>query len=124
MSNEARKTSTVGEIVNLMSVDAQRMQDVTGFLWMIWSSPLQIVVALWLLWGIMGPSVLAGLTIMLLLLPLNGYLASIQRKMQIRFMAKKDERLKMMNEVLNGMKVRLNVEPLFNLIRYSVLIKR
>ena len=30
MSNEARKTSTVGEIVNLMSVDAQRMQDVTG----------------------------------------------------------------------------------------------
>ncbi|KAK2159275.1 hypothetical protein LSH36_155g02029 [Paralvinella palmiformis] len=107
MSNEARKTSTVGEIVNLMSVDAQRMQDVTGFLWMIWSSPLQIIVALWLLWGIMGPSVLAGLTIMLLLLPLNGYLASIQRKMQIRFMAKKDERLKMMNEVLNGMKVTL-----------------
>jgi len=30
MSNEARKTTTVGEIVNLMSVDAQRLQDATG----------------------------------------------------------------------------------------------
>ena len=109
MSNDARKTSTVGEIVNLMSVDAQRLQDVTGYLWMVWSSPLQIIVALWLLWGIMGPSVLAGLAVMILLLPLNGYLASVQRKMQIRFMAKKDERLKMMNEVLNGMKVMANI---------------
>ena len=42
MSNEARKDTTVGEIVNLMSVDAQRLQDVTGYLWMLWSSPLQV----------------------------------------------------------------------------------
>ena len=27
MSNSARKTSTVGEIVSLMSVDCQRIQD-------------------------------------------------------------------------------------------------
>ena len=42
MSHEARKDTTVGEIVNLMSVDAQRLQDVTGYLWMLWSSPLQV----------------------------------------------------------------------------------
>lgn len=42
MSNESRTASTVGEIVNLMSVDAQRLQDVTGYLWMFWSCPLQI----------------------------------------------------------------------------------
>ncbi len=107
MSNEARKTSTVGEIVNLMSVDAQRMQDVVGYLWMVWSAPLQIIIAVYLLWGIIGPSVLAGLGVMILLIPVNGVLASFQRKLQIKFMAKKDERIKLMNEVLNGMKVQL-----------------
>lgn len=83
MSNEARKTSTVGEIVNLMSVDAQRMQDVMGYLWMVWSSPLQIIIAVYLLWGIMGPSVLTGLGVMILLIPLNGILATFQRKLQV-----------------------------------------
>ena len=106
MSNEARKTSTVGEIVNLMSVDAQRLQDVTGYLWMVWSSPLQIALAMWLLWGILGPSVLAGLGVMVLLIPINGYLATLQRNLQIEFMTRKDARIKLMNEVLNGMKVR------------------
>ncbi len=83
MSNEARKDTTVGEIVNLMSVDAQRLQDVTGYLWMIWSSPLQIVIAVYMLWGIVGPSVLAGLAVMVLLIPINGVLATIQRNLQV-----------------------------------------
>lgn len=60
MNNEARKTSTVGEIVNLMSVDCQRMQDLSGYLWMIWSAPVQITLAMYLLWVQLGPSVLAG----------------------------------------------------------------
>lgn len=60
MNNEAKKSSTVGEIVNLMSVDCQRFQDVAGQLWMIWSAPLQIILATVLLWQQLGPSVLAG----------------------------------------------------------------
>ena len=60
MSNESRKDVTVGEIVNLMSVDAQRLQDVAGYIWMIWSAPFQITIAIYMLWGIVGPSVLAG----------------------------------------------------------------
>ena len=83
MSNEARKDVTVGEIVNIMSVDAQRLQYVAGYLWMIWSSPLQIVIAVYMLWGIVGPSVLAGLAVMILLIPINGVLATIQRNLQV-----------------------------------------
>ncbi|CAD5115099.1 DgyrCDS4110 [Dimorphilus gyrociliatus] len=105
MSNEARKTSTVGEIVNLMSVDAQRMQDVTGYLWMIWSCPVQIALAMYMLWNIVGYATLAGLGVMILLIPVNAVLASFQRKFQISQMTQKDQRIKLMNEVLNGMKV-------------------
>ena len=84
MSNEARKTTTVGEIVNLMSVDAQRMQDLFGYLWMFWSAPLQIIIAIYLLWQELGPSVLAGLGFMLLLIPINGIIGTMQRRLQVR----------------------------------------
>lgn len=60
LSNSARKESTVGEIVNLMSVDAQHFMDVTSYVDTIWSAPLQIALAIYFLWGLLGPSVLAG----------------------------------------------------------------
>lgn len=68
-----------------MSVDAQRLQDVAGYLWMVWSSPLQIAIAVYMLWGIVGPSVLAGLAIMVLLIPVNGIMATIQRNLQVGY---------------------------------------
>ena len=83
MSSEARKTSTVGEIVNLMSVDGQRIQEVVGYLWMTWSFPLQICVAIYMLWSLLGASVLAGLVVLILLIPINGVLAAATKKLQV-----------------------------------------
>ena len=85
ISNNARKTTTVGEIVNLMSVDAMRIQEATGHLWMVWSSPLQIIVALLLVGNLLGLSVLAGVIVMAVLVPLNAWLAGQTRKLQVRF---------------------------------------
>ena len=83
MSSEARKTTTVGEIVNLMSVDAQRLQEVVWYLWMTWSYPLQICVAIYMLWSLLGASVLAGLAILILLIPINGVIATATKKLQV-----------------------------------------
>ncbi|XP_059617024.1 multidrug resistance-associated protein 1 isoform X3 [Phlebotomus argentipes] len=105
MSNSARKESTVGEIVNLMAVDAQRFMDLTAYINMIWSAPLQIALALYFLWDILGPSVLAGLAVMIILIPVNSVIANKVKTLQIRQMKNKDERVKLMNEVLSGIKV-------------------
>lgn len=105
MSNSARKESTVGEIVNLMAVDAQRFMDLTAYINMIWSAPLQIGLALYFLWDILGPSVLAGLAIMIILIPVNSVIANKVKTLQIRQMQNKDERVKLMNEILSGIKV-------------------
>lgn len=77
MNNEARKTSTVGEIVNLMSVDCQRMQDLSGYLWMIWSAPVQITLAMYLLWVQLGPSVLAGTVLCRMLENTCGFIENV-----------------------------------------------
>ncbi|XP_036222275.2 multidrug resistance-associated protein 1 isoform X6 [Bactrocera oleae] len=105
ISNATRKQSTVGEIVNLMAVDAQRFMDLTTYLNMIWSAPLQIALAMYFLWLQLGPSVLAGLAVMIILIPVNGVIANRIKVYQIRQMKYKDERVKLMNEVLSGIKV-------------------
>jgi len=69
------------------------------------SAPFQIGVALFLLWQTLGPSVLAGFFVMILLIPLNGLIASKSRQLQQKQMKEKDQRVKMMNEILQGMKV-------------------
>lgn len=60
LSNTARKSKTTGEIVNLMAVDTMRLKDLTTYINMVWSSPLQIVLAIYFLWDLLGVSVLAG----------------------------------------------------------------
>ncbi|XP_077285787.1 multidrug resistance-associated protein 1-like [Arctopsyche grandis] len=105
LSNNERKESDVGKIVNLMSVDAQRFMDLITNLNLIWSTPFQISLSLYFLWQILGPSVLAGLAVMLILIPVNGVIANKLKTLQIKQMKNKDDRIKTMNEVLNGIKV-------------------
>lgn len=54
LSNASRSKFTVGQIVNLMAVDAQVFLELSTYINMIWSAPLQIVVALTLLWFELG----------------------------------------------------------------------
>lgn len=88
-----------------MSVDAQTFMDLTTFLNMLWSAPLQIILALFFLWKNLGPSVLAGVAVMVLLIPFNAFIAMKTRTYQVEQMKYKDERIKLMNEILNGIKV-------------------
>ncbi len=83
LSSAARRLSTVGEIVNLMSVDAQKLQDAPGFMHMVWSTPLVITITVYFLWQQVGPSVLAGVAVMVLLMPVNGFIAAKTRKLQV-----------------------------------------
>ncbi|XP_028989330.1 ATP-binding cassette sub-family C member 3 isoform X3 [Betta splendens] len=105
ITNAAKRSSTVGEVVNLMSVDAQRFMDLTTFLNMLWSAPLQIMLALYFLWDNLGPSVLAGVAVMVMLIPFNAVIAMKTRAYQVEQMQYKDSRIKLMNEILNGIKV-------------------
>ncbi|XP_029344396.1 multidrug resistance-associated protein 1 isoform X2 [Acyrthosiphon pisum] len=105
ISNTARKSFTTGEIVNLMAVDAHRLIDLIPFLNFIWSAPFQICLAMYFLWQLLGPSVLAGLFVMIVLIPINAAVANKLMKLQVKQMTNKDQRLKLMNEILSGIKV-------------------
>lgn len=73
----------MGEIVNLMSVDAQRFMDLMTYIHMIWSAPLQIILSLVFLYFTMGYAIFAGFVLMLLMIPINAFIAAKSKKYQV-----------------------------------------
>jgi hypothetical protein len=86
--------NSVGETVNLMAIDTQRMMDVTSQINTIWTSPMAIILSFYFLWGYLGPSSLAGLVIMVLLIPVNAVISNRMKKYQKENMKNKDTRIK------------------------------
>ncbi|KAK6461643.1 P-loop containing nucleoside triphosphate hydrolase protein [Scheffersomyces coipomensis] len=104
LSNETKQESTTGDIVNLMSVDVQRLQDLVQNLQVIWSGPFQIFLCLYSLHGLIGNSMWAGVFIMIIMIPLNAVIARYQKKLQKTQMKNKDERSRLISEILNNIK--------------------
>ena len=106
ISNESKKIYAQGEVVNLMSVDAQRIREFTTRVFLSVTAPLQILAALVFIYLYVGVSVFTGFVFLLLLIPFNAYVAGLQRRFQERNLRFKDIRVKLINEILNGIKVR------------------
>lgn len=105
LANHAKKNYATGEIVNLMAVDSQRFTELVPYLCFLWTAPIQISIGLYLLFNELGPSVIGGVILMVATIPLNSFVANQVKKIQRNQMKMKDERLKSVSEMLNGMKV-------------------
>jgi ABC-type multidrug transport system fused ATPase/permease subunit len=101
----ADSRKSVGEITNLMSVDAQRLQDMISYLHSVWYSFLQIGLAIFFLWQQLGVSILAGVLVIILSIPLTAVTANMMGKLQKELMTSKDKRIEVNNEVLGQMRV-------------------
>ncbi|GAB1601926.1 multidrug resistance-associated protein 1-like [Argonauta hians] len=102
---EEKKGYTAGEIVNLMAVDSTTLGSATPYLWIIWSAPLQIIIALIMLYNTLNSSIFAGVVVLLLTIPLNGVIGKKMTNYRNDQMLVKDQRIKLINEILNGIKV-------------------
>lgn len=71
LSSKSRGKSTAGEMVNLMSVDAQHLMELMTYINSLWSSPLQIAGAIYFLYYTLGISILAGVGVLVLTIPIN-----------------------------------------------------
>ncbi|KAJ3040828.1 hypothetical protein HDV00_010443 [Rhizophlyctis rosea] len=105
LSNKSRQSSTVGEIVNLMSIDAGRLGDLCSYLQILWSGPFQITLAIYFLYQTLGVAIFAGVGVMVLTIPVNIVLATRSRALSKIQMGNKDSRTKLVDELLNGIKV-------------------
>ncbi|KAF9315904.1 Multidrug resistance-associated protein 1 [Podila horticola] len=105
LSPSARQKSTAGEITNHMAVDAEVWGDALIYLSMWLAIPLELGIALYLLYSYLGWSMLAGVFTMVALLPLQGWQTKVYESMQGAKLAAMDKRIRQTTEVLSGIKV-------------------
>ena len=109
LSLTARQGQSVGTITNLMSTDAKRLQDLSSYLLTIISGPYQIALAVVLLYQQIGVSVMGGVAVILLFIPLNAVIARWSKTLQTSLMKMKDSRVSLTNEALMGIRlIKLN----------------
>ncbi|KAF2012769.1 multidrug resistance-associated protein 1 [Aaosphaeria arxii CBS 175.79] len=104
LSNEGRAAKSTGDIVNYMAVDTQRLQDLAQYGQQLWSAPFQIVLCMLSLYQLLGWSMFAGVGAMIIMIPINGWIARLMKSLQKEQMKNKDARTRLMTEILNNMK--------------------
>uniref|UniRef100_A0A8C3I573 ABC-type glutathione-S-conjugate transporter n=1 Tax=Chrysemys picta bellii TaxID=8478 RepID=A0A8C3I573_CHRPI len=107
MSNAARRAATVGEIVNLVCVDVQRLMDLIIYFNGTWLAPIRIIICFVFLWQLLGPSALTAIAVFLILLPLNFVITKKRSHFQVLFdqMNHKDNRARLIHAILSDIKI-------------------
>uniref|UniRef100_UPI0037E8F146 ATP-binding cassette sub-family C member 4-like n=1 Tax=Semicossyphus pulcher TaxID=241346 RepID=UPI0037E8F146 len=105
LSSEAMGRTTTGQIVNLLSNDVNRFDEITLNLHYLWVGPLQAVVILVFLWYEIGPSCLAGMAVIVLMLPLQSWFGKLFGIFRSKTVVFTDNRIRIMNEVVSGIRI-------------------
>ncbi|XP_039915648.1 ATP-binding cassette sub-family C member 10 isoform X1 [Hirundo rustica] len=96
---------TVGEIVNFMSTDTNRLVNFCRSFHELWSLPVQLAVTLYLLYQQVGVAFLGGMALALLLVPINKIVVNRIMANNEKMLKHKDTRVKLMTEFLCGIRV-------------------
>ncbi|THH33272.1 hypothetical protein EUX98_g944 [Antrodiella citrinella] len=91
-TTSATKTSQnlVGKLNNLVTTDLA-----------VFYIPVQIIVSMFVLYAMLGWSILPGLVAMAIMIPIPGYLAKLLRGTQVEKMAQSDDRVQSVTETMN-----------------------
>ncbi|WVZ96875.1 hypothetical protein U9M48_042457 [Paspalum notatum var. saurae] len=105
LSSESRMRHSAGEVANYIAVDAYRLGEFPFWLHLAWCMPVQLVLAIAMLFWTVGAGALPGLVPIVVCGVLNVPLARMLQRYQSRFMQAQDQRQRATAEVLNAMKI-------------------
>ncbi|XP_043334217.1 ATP-binding cassette sub-family C member 4-like isoform X2 [Cervus canadensis] len=109
LSSSTMGKTTTGQIVNLLSNDVNRFDQVTIFLHYLWVGPLQAIAVTTLLWMEIGISCLAGMAVLIILLLLQSFFGMLFSSFRSKTAALTDDRIRTMSEVITGIRtIKMN----------------
>ncbi|KAL9147531.1 hypothetical protein ABFS82_13G179600 [Erythranthe guttata] len=103
LTHESRKKFASGKVTNLMTTDAEALQQVCQSLHALWSAPFRIIIALVLLYQQLGVASLLGALLLVLLFPIQTFTISKMQKLTKEGLLCTDKRIGLMNEILAAM---------------------
>ncbi|TIB16346.1 hypothetical protein E3P89_00354 [Wallemia ichthyophaga] len=104
LNNNEKAQRPTGDVVNLMSVDTNRLTDLCTYGHILWSGPFQILLAFISLYNLLGWQSFVGVGVMIVSIPITTVIARYVKKLSLEQMKIKDKRTHVMNELLTNMK--------------------
>ncbi|KAG2386093.1 hypothetical protein C9374_002539 [Naegleria lovaniensis] len=105
LSNAAKLKLNSGDVINFMAIDSNKLCGLVTYLHMVWSGVFQIAVCLIMLFSLIGWSTIAGFAIIIVVIPLNGLIARVVARIRKVLLKFTGERIKMVNEVIQGIRI-------------------
>ncbi|XP_077392260.1 ATP-binding cassette sub-family C member 4-like isoform X4 [Festucalex cinctus] len=105
LNNMALTKTTTGQIVNLLSNDVNKFDEVTLYLHFLWITPLQAAMVIILLMYWIGPSCFAGMAVFFILIPVQTMFGRLFSRLRADTAILTDDRIRTMNEVISGIRV-------------------
>uniref|UniRef100_A0A2C9W799 ABC-type xenobiotic transporter n=1 Tax=Manihot esculenta TaxID=3983 RepID=A0A2C9W799_MANES len=105
LSCQSKQGHTSGEIINFMTVDAERIGDFSWYMHDPWLVIIQVALALFILYKNLGLASVAALVATVIVMLLNYPLGRLQENFQEELMKCKDRRMKATSEILRNMKI-------------------
>uniref|UniRef100_A0A8D1ULA4 ATP binding cassette subfamily C member 8 n=1 Tax=Sus scrofa TaxID=9823 RepID=A0A8D1ULA4_PIG len=122
-SNLSMGEMTAGQICNLVAIDTNQLMWFFFLCPNLWAMPVQIIVGVILLYYILGISALIGAAVIILLAPVQYFVATKLSQAQRSTLEYSNERLKQTNEMLRGIKL-LKLYAWENIFRTRVEMTR
>ncbi|XP_069624288.1 ATP-binding cassette sub-family C member 8 [Ranitomeya imitator] len=104
-SNLSMGEMTSGQICNLVAIDTNQLMWFFFLCPNLWAMPVQIIVGIILLYYILGISALIGAAVIIVLAPVQYFVATKLSQAQRSTLEYSNERLKKTNEMLRGIKL-------------------
>ncbi|KAL6423795.1 hypothetical protein ACFW04_010336 [Cataglyphis niger] len=99
-------TTTPGQIINLLSNDMSKFDQLFTFLHYIWIMPIQGAIIAYLIWQNVGIASLTGISLITIqTIPLQGYISKWISKLRLKTAIRTDERIRLMSEIISGIQV-------------------
>ncbi|KAI7748916.1 hypothetical protein M8C21_031160, partial [Ambrosia artemisiifolia] len=100
LTHEARKNFPSGKTMNMITTDANALQQVCNQLHGLWSAPFRIVLSMILLYQQLGIASLVGSLVLILMFPIQTMIVSKMRKLSKEGLQYTDKRVGLMSEIL------------------------
>ena len=94
-----------GRIVNMMSGDVERVNEFCGFVNYVWSSPMQVVVSLAMMYQMVGWVAFACIALMLVSSPIQAWMYRRLTALRRDFLKATDNRVKATNEMFGAIRI-------------------
>lgn len=104
LSSYSRSQRSTGDIVNLISIDAPRVQTCAQEISTVIIAPTELFLCIWSLWRILGSSAFAGVAAIIIIMPINTIVVRYLKRLNKVQMKLKDNRNRITNEILVSMK--------------------